>query len=260
MNFIKEIFSRSKAFAWLGTIFLVQSIVLVILLPFNELTVLGINSLLKPLKFALSLWIYSWTMAYFVYYVRDKITVKRFEILAVVIMVIEQGIVTVQASRGTLSHFNISTPTDGLLFSLMGTLIATITTYTLWVAIKFKIQKDDINIVFKEAMFLGLMIFIISGYLGFSMASRLTHNVGGEMGGASLPFLNWSTTIGDLRVAHFIGLHGLQIIPLIGVFIMKYVNDSFRGVLLIRIISFVYMSFIALTFMQALMGQPFIRM
>ena len=259
MSFIKILFDRSKLLTWLGIIFLVQSLVLIALIPFNEIIVLGINSLLKPLKFGLSLWIYSWTMAYFVHYFNDKVMVRRFEILAVVAMGIEQIIITVQAFRGTLSHFNISTPTDGILFSLMGILIATITTYTLWVTIKFKRQTDNINPVFKEALFLGLMIFVVSGYLGFTMASRLTHNVGGEMGGASLPFINWSTTIGDLRVAHFIGLHALQIIPLIGVLIMKYINDGLTGVRLIRIISFFYMLFVALTFVQALMGLPFIK-
>ena len=260
MSFIKTLFDRSKLFTWLGIIVLVQSLILIVLIPFNDVIVLGINSLLKPIKFGLSLWIYSWTMAYFVHYVNDKKTVRRLEILAVIAMGVDQIIITVQAFRGTLSHFNISTPTDGMLFSVMGILIAMITTYTLWVTIKFKRQTDNINPVFKEAMFLGLLIFIISGYLGFTMASRLTHNVGGEMGGASLPFINWSTTIGDLRVAHFIGLHGLQIIPLIGFMIMKYVNDGLKGVQLIRIVSFVYMAFVALTFVQALMGQPFIKM
>ena len=258
MSFIKILFDRSKLFTWLGIILLVQSLVLIALIPFHELEVLGINSLLKPLKFALSLWIYSWTMAYLVHYFNDKKMVRRFEILAIFCMLIEQVIITMQAFRGTLSHFNISTPTDGMLFSIMGILIATITTYTLFVTIKFKRQTDNINIVFKEAIFLGLSIFVVSGYLGFTMASRLTHNVGGEMGGASLPFINWSTTIGDLRVAHFIGLHALQIIPLVGFVIMKYINDSTKGVRLIRIISFFYMLFVLLTFVQALMGNPLI--
>ena len=120
MSLIKILFDRSKLLTWLGIVFLVQSLVLITLIPFNDIIVLGINSLLKPIKFGLSLWIYSWTMAYFVHYFNDKVMVRRFEILAVVSMGIEQVIITVQAFRGTLSHFNISTPTDGMLFSIMG--------------------------------------------------------------------------------------------------------------------------------------------
>ena len=43
-----------------------------------------------------------------------------------------------------------------------------------------------------------------------------SHNIGGKIGETGLPLLNWSTLNGDLRVAHFFGIHSLQIIPILG--------------------------------------------
>ena len=47
------------------------------------------------------------------------------------------------------------------------------------------------------------------------------HTVGAPDGGPGLPVANWSENHGDLRVAHFIGLHGMQIIPLIGWWLLR---------------------------------------
>ena len=63
---------------------------------------------------------------------------------------------------------------------------------------------------------LGLLIFVIGSLEGFVMIANLAHSVPRPDGGPGLPFVNWSTTGGDLRIAHFLALHALQLLPLAG--------------------------------------------
>jgi hypothetical protein len=85
------------------------------------------------------------------------------------------------------------------------------------------------------------------------------HAVSVEDGGPGLPIVGWSTTGGDLRVAHSIGLHGMQAVPLIGWLLASFapVWLSARGRALLAIVA--GLTWIALTILlvwQALRAQP----
>jgi hypothetical protein len=51
--------------------------------------------------------------------------------------------------------------------------------------------------------------------IGFTLGGMDSHWIGGDRTDATgLPVLGWSTTGGDLRAAHFLGLHIMQALPL----------------------------------------------
>jgi len=87
------------------------------------------------------------------------------------------------------------------------------------------------------------------------------HNVGVPDGGPGLLFLGWSTTGGDLRIAHFVGLHALQVRPFLGWFLsaerFPWLSTGQR-VALVWTIGLGYLGLVGSLLWQALRDQPLI--
>ncbi len=125
--------------------------------------------------------------------------------------------VTGQAMRGTTSHLNIQKPLDGAIFTVMG--IAILINTILVAMLLYRYFKRDIDLppAILWGMRLGLILFLFGSIQGGYMSAQTGHTVGAIDGGPGLPIANWSTIAGDLRVAHFLGLHSLQAVPIFAV-------------------------------------------
>lgn len=262
MRFLKEIFERNKILAYTGAFLFSLAVILSLYATINTEKVLGINSIIKPIKFTLSTGIYAWTMAYLLFFVNNQKAVKLYSILAMVTMLYENGVISVQALRGTLSHFNVTSVVGGILYGLMGGMIVWLTTATLLITIRFIRQKSYALSASKVlSIKLGLILFVVFSFFGAYMSVVNSHSVGGDMIGPSLPFLNWSTAYGDLRVGHFFGMHALQMIPLFGFWISPKVSGSERiEKIYIWIFAIFYLGFVSFTIFQAINGRPFIAL
>src|SRR4029453_17369977 len=125
-------------------------------------------------------------------------------------------LITMQAARGVTSHFNQSTPFNAIVFAVMGAAITVNIFAAAYVGFKFWTAGADLPAPLLWGIRLGLTIFVFASFEAFLMVRQRAHSVGLADGGAGLPFLNWSTLGGDLRIAHFFGMHSLQALPLIG--------------------------------------------
>lgn len=203
---------------WVGVAHLVLSLVFGLLSLFDERQVLGLNVWLKPLKFSLAIALYAFTVDWFLRLSDLKPNVKRWIAwLSTGCMVVEIAIIAGQAWRGQASHFNTSSPLNGMLFSLMGLFININTGLVGYLLFRFFRQPA---IAGYPASLLwsirwGTALFLLGCLEGGLMVLNRAHTVGAADGGAGLPFLNWSVNAGDLRIAHFVGLHALQLLPLV---------------------------------------------
>jgi len=250
MNFFSELKRRNALLFWFGLFNLAVAIVCLVLMPFEETQILGVNRWLKPFKFYSSVGIMVLTMGWLLYYLNNPKKVKTYSWLIVITMFFENGLIITQAIRKTTSHFNNTSILNGIVFNIMGGLILVFTITAILICISFFKQKQfSIPAAYVWGIRLGLLFFVFFSLEGGLMVGLLSHTIGGPDGGPGLPLVNWSTRYGDLRIAHFLGLHSLQVLPLFGNYIAKTKKQTIT-------FSIAYFIIVAVLFLQAMKGIP----
>lgn len=239
-----------------GLISFVCFAVLVVVSLFDQTEILGINRWIKPMKFFVSIGIFAWTTAVYLRFLNGFKKTSRFISRAMIaVFFIEMFIINTQTLRGTTSHFNIATPFNAILFTVMGIAITFNTflaAYLLFLYFKAQINLPK-SIIW--GMRFGLILFLASCIEGGYMSSQIGHAVGVADGGKGLPLLNWSTLGGDLRVAHFVGMHAFQAVPFFAYTLETYKVKN--PMLLTVSFAIIYFGFFTFVFVQALLGKPF---
>jgi hypothetical protein len=217
LEWVRELDRRDRVLARSGWFFVALLVAMLVAAAFDSRQVLGINVWVKPIKFAASIAIYLWTLAWLFGYLRAPAWTRGLiRWGASLAMLAEIALIAGQSLRGTASHFNNTTALDSAAFSLMGLFILFNTALEILVLIYFLRPYPALAPAYLLGIRLGLAGAILSAAVGGMMIAHGAHTVGGADGGPGLWLVNWSTQHGDLRVAHAVGLHALQILPLVG--------------------------------------------
>ena len=231
-------YAAAPALTLLGFIMAADLVLCVLGLVVDHRVITGAPAWLKPAKFALSTMIACWSFAFCIAStsIWPRVT-RALDFVLAASLFIEIALIDMQAARGTSSHFNLATQFDGAVFGVMGVTIACI-----WLAMMLLtvvlFRQPFARSAWGWSLRLGMILALVGTGSGGLMAvpnsqqlaeahatGRLAiagaHTVGAPDGGRGLPITGWSADHGDLRVAHFLGMHGLQALPLLAWWIAR---------------------------------------
>ena len=249
VGFIKEMKVRNEHLFYFGLLCVFISIICVILTKSTSTEVHGVNAWFKPFKFAISIGLFAWTMAWYCHYL-SNFNITPFNWTVIILFGFELAYVTFQASKGQLSHFNFDTTLYSILYLLMGLAAVIVTLFTAYIGFLFFTQSfPNLPSYYIWAIRLGILIFVVFSFEGALMSSQMSHRLGAINDNSNWWIIGWSKTVGDLRVSHFIGMHALQLLPLLSFYIFKDTKATI-------IISILYAVLATTTLVQALNGKP----
>jgi hypothetical protein len=235
--------------------------------------ILGAPAWLKPLKFSLSILVYATTWAWLLAHLpRWQRIAHLVGTVIAVALIIEQVLIIWAAASGTTSHFNVSDPLHIAVWAVMAIAITTlyVCTFVTSIAVFFlRLPTASLTYSVRAGVVLALVGIGVAFLMTVPSADQMTsptgvigaHTVGAIDGGPGLPILGWSTTAGDYRVAHFVGMHALQFLPLLAIALraighrVSVLRPDIVQLRLVIAASVAYLAAVVLFTLQAAAGQ-----
>lgn len=269
VNIMKYADFKRQPLFWNGMAMLVLTVSMIPLVFLDTRTLFGVNLWIKPIKFSLSLGIYSFSTIWILQrFLADWRHSRKTQIALTITSAIEIILITWQAARGEASHFNVSSTWNQVVFSIMGTSISIFWLFHLGIIFPILKQKQMATSV-RESLLWGLTIAGFGMIIGFFMTQPRPeqlelmqkgifqtsggHSFGTGEQGSGLFFFGWSTVIGDMRVPHFFGMHVMQVFFVLAAYLLQW-KESAEQKIVVRIIGILILSMNVMMVIQTLWG------
>ncbi|GAB4586442.1 hypothetical protein [Nocardia sp. IFM 10818] len=240
---------------------------------------------LKPLKFAIAMALYTGTLAWLLSFPHRGQRVTRWMgTLFALTAIVDVGFVTVQAARGTFSHFNMQTDAVNSIGQMVfASGVLGLFGANLVIAVILSWQRVT-DLPTTRAIKAGLGIAVATMALGYAVVpgtgkQEVTDAAGNPVslsaghtimegqptvrdGVDGMPVTHWSTAGGDIRISHFVGIHGIQLLIVAAILLAKFAPRLpwLRGERtradLIGVLAFGIAGLMGVLLWQALRGQP----
>ncbi len=248
-----ELLLRQRTLAWFGAALMLLALPTALAWGLDDRMLRGVNVWIKPMKFMLSVGLLSLTTAWFIGHLPHEQRRTR-AVKAIVAMVVGAGTfevayITVQAALGQASHYNHIDAFHSAMFALMGVGAIVLTGSQPLLAWLLARHPDAaIAPAYRHAVIVGLVLtFVLGAGVGNVLSQMQPPDAAG------LPLLGWSFAGGDLRPAHFMGIHAAQFIPAAGLAMAAWRVP--RGERWVWLLSLTYSAACLLLALQAFSGR-----
>jgi hypothetical protein len=227
---LAESMRRSRALTVFGLLMWAAMLPTLLAWGIDDRELRGISVWAKPLKFMASIGLLALSTAWFIGLLPDDR--RRGGAIHTVTWTIvlaggfEITYITLMAALGQASHFNFSSPLHITMYSLMGAgAMAMTATQPLLAWQIARHARNDLPSAWRDGVVVGLVLtFVLGAGAGGLLGSMQ------PPAGSGLPGVGWHPS-GDLRPAHFLGMHAQQLFPLAGVLIATWMPGTGRRAL-----------------------------
>ena len=192
---------------------------------------------LKPLKFQISMAFLTVTLALAIQSsppaLQSSLWLRLPAMAVAATAIFELAFLAIQAGRGKRSHFNAETLFDQIGGSLMAAGASVLVGGAMVIGIVILVAtlaRGHAAISEPVTLSVGLGL-IIGGFLGGYTGSFIGMNAGPFVGphlasDPVVPLFGWSQSVGDLRIAHFLGLHAMQVLPILAIGLLLMLSPA----------------------------------
>ena len=245
--------------------------------------IIGTPTWAKTFKFSVSLALYAASLLWVLNQIEPHFR-KGAQLAASIIgatMSLELLLIAFQGLRAQPMHFNETTPFDTMLWQFMsiGVNIMLLGYIAMIVLVWRGFKAVPVIAWGVRAGFMVTLLSFVQGSLmpppnavqqkalaaGQTTIMVGAHTVGSSSltpdAGVGLPLLGWSTTHGDLRIGHFVGIHALQLLPFLAIWLSRRRKHRFSEKHQIGLVGIAALGYTGLMFLvtwQALRGQSII--
>jgi hypothetical protein len=212
---VQEQMKRNGILLWYGVINFILFIFCIGFSLFDDTQVLGKNAWVYPFKYYFSIGIFIWSMGWYLYYLNNTIQRNILIWAFLLTTLVQSTFVLINSIRGLPSFYNPETPFDKMMFgiqtinNIIFIVLMIVTTYLFYFQ-----KKNSKSQHFTWAIRMGMLIFLVGLFIGVYMMLLNNHAIVD-----TIKLKNEKQ--GNFKVPFFLGIHGLQIIPLLSYYFFQ---------------------------------------